>query len=76
MSGEAAMSDIRAVVAATLRMVARRGPMSRTPEYLAELAEVIEHPKVELYCPLCREITCLPGCPLRDSRGPSEHPII
>lgn len=63
------MSDTVETVVATLRLVAEQVRDDRDRAALTEAAEQIEHGLDDACCPLCEEVTCDDGCPLRAARA-------
>lgn len=62
-------SETVQTVLATLRTVAEQLRDDRDRAAVAETAEQIEHGLDDACCPLCQEVTCDDGCPLRADRA-------
>ncbi|MFE1767301.1 hypothetical protein ACFW81_24165 [Streptomyces angustmyceticus] len=56
-------------VLATLRLVAEQVRDDRDRADLTQTADQIEHCLDDACCPLCQEVTCDGGCPLRADRA-------
>lgn len=67
-------SETVQTVLATLRTVTEQLRDDRDRAALAETAEQIEQGLDDACCPLCQEVTCDDGCPLRRDRAIAMQP--
>lgn len=67
--------DPRAIIAATMREVARWYPDDRSPAELEEVAYAVERDDGYSECPVCQEDPCGAACPLEPFRPEYADPV-
>lgn len=67
-------SETVQTVVATLRVIAEQAERESDRQWLLEIADSADGPLNDAVCPLCQEVTCDDGCPLRRDRAIAMQP--